>query len=88
VEVGQPELDQETFTQVEMMVSMCASLVTIDEESYIIRLVHYTMQDYFRRTQKRWFPKAETEITNICITYLSFDTFEGGFCSTYEDYQE
>ncbi|PQE33418.1 Ankyrin repeat-containing domain protein [Rutstroemia sp. NJR-2017a WRK4] len=34
------------------------------------------------RTPKRWFPSADTAITTICTTYLSFSIFESGFCRT------
>ncbi|KAK4072353.1 hypothetical protein Trihar35433_4417 [Trichoderma harzianum] len=88
VEVGKTELDEENLVQIEDMVSVCAGLVTIDEESEIIRLVHYTTQEYFERTQKLWFPTAQTEITTVCVTYLSFSAFETGPCETYEEFEE
>ncbi|QYT05611.1 Ankyrin repeat protein [Trichoderma simmonsii] len=88
VEIGKAELDEENLVQIEEMVSVCAGLVTIDEESNIIRLVHYTTQEYFERTQKRWFPTAQTEITTICVTYLSFSAFEIGRCGTKEELEE
>jgi hypothetical protein len=72
VEVGQAELDKENLPEIEDMVSVCAGLVTIDGESNVIRLVHYTTQEYFERTQKDWFPNAEESITTSCVTYLSF----------------
>ena len=62
------------------MVLACAGLVTVDEESNIIRLVYYTTQEYFERMNKRWFPNAETDITTIYITYLLFTDFESGIC--------
>jgi hypothetical protein len=58
------------------MVYVCAGLVTVDEESNIIRLVHYTTQECFERTQNDWFPNAETDVTIICVTYLSFRVFK------------
>ena len=61
---------------------MCAELVTVDEESDIVRLVHNTMQEYFEQTQNRWFPNAVVKVTTICVTYLSFSVFESGFCQT------
>ena len=57
-------------------------MVTVDRESDTIRLVHYTTQEYFERTQKEWFPNAELEITTTCVAYLSFSTFSSGFCQT------
>jgi ankyrin repeat protein len=76
VELGESQLDIENLCRVEDMVSVCAGLVTVDKESRIIRLVHYTTQEYFERTQERWFPDAETDIAKTCVTYLSFDAFD------------
>jgi ankyrin repeat protein len=88
VEVGMFELDRDNFSPIELMVSVCAGLVTIDEENGIIRLVHYTTQEYFERTQKHWFPDAETNITKICLTYLSFSIFESGICQTSNEFRD
>lgn len=52
VETGCTELDMENFLDVRDMVTACAGLVTVDEESSVIRLVHYTTQEYFDRTQQ------------------------------------
>jgi hypothetical protein len=65
VEVGDSRLGEDNLERIERMVSVCAGLVTVDEESSIIRLVHYTMQEYFERTQEKWFPNAETDITKV-----------------------
>jgi len=87
VEVGEAKLDNDNLPEIGDMVSVCAGLVTIDEESGIIRLVHYTTQEYFELTQKRWFPDAETDIANTCVTYLLFDTFKSGLCPTDEEFE-
>lgn len=63
-------------------------LVTVDEESRVIRLVHYTTQEYFgKKLRKNWFPSAEKEITTTCATYLSFTAFKSGFCRTDEEFE-
>ena len=80
VEEGEFELDEDNLPQIEDLITVCAGLVTVDKESGIIRLVHYTAQEYFERTQIQWFPDAETNITTICVTYLLFDVFKTGFC--------
>ncbi|KAH7377125.1 ankyrin repeat protein [Plectosphaerella cucumerina] len=82
VELGETELDLENIPDLEDMVSVCAGLVTVDEESSIIRLVHYTTQEYFTRTWMRWFPTAQAGIAEACATYLSFDAYAGGACLT------
>jgi hypothetical protein len=88
VEIDEPELDEENFPEIENMVSVCAGLVTVDADSNIIRLVHYTTQEYFERTQKDWFLNADSDITRVCITYLSFRVFESGFCETDKEFEE
>lgn len=88
VEIGESELDEENTPDIKDMVSVCAGLVTIDEESNIIRLVHYTTQEFFERNQNDWFPDAEVDIARICVTYLSFDVFESGFCLSDQDFED
>ena len=80
VRLGDLKLDEQNIPKIEDMVAVCAGLVTVDNKSGIIRLVHYTTQEYFERTQKSWFPTAESDITMICVTYLSFSAFESGPC--------
>ncbi|OAP55828.1 hypothetical protein AYL99_09980 [Fonsecaea erecta] len=87
VEIGEPELDSQNLSEIEDMVSVCAGLVTVDEQSSVIRLVHYTAQEFFVRTQGRWFENAETNIADICVAYLSFDTFASGFCQSDDDFE-
>jgi ankyrin repeat protein len=88
VEMGETELDPDNIPLVEDIVSVCAGLVTLDEESNVIRLVHYTTQEYFGRTWKRWFPGAQADIRDVCATYLSFSSFKDGACSTDADFEE
>ena len=88
VKTGDYKFNAERQPDLEDVVSVCAALVTIDEESGIIRLIHYTTQEYFERTQERWFLNAETNITTICVTYLSFRDFENGFCQTDDEFKE
>jgi hypothetical protein len=83
VEVGKPELNEKNLPEIEDMVSVCAGLVNIDKQSYIIRLVHYTAQEYFERTKTSWFPNAQRDITETCVTYLSFTAFETYFYPMY-----
>ncbi|KAH6970659.1 hypothetical protein BKA56DRAFT_496253, partial [Ilyonectria sp. MPI-CAGE-AT-0026] len=88
VNTGDTELDKENFRGIEDVVSVCAGLVTVDEESNILRLVHHTAQKYFERAQKLWLQDAETEITTACVTYLSFNAFERGPCIADEEFEQ
>jgi ankyrin repeat protein len=73
VEVGESELDVDNFPHVEDMVSVCAGLVTVNEENNMILLVHDTTREYFEQphTQEKWFPRGHAEITDACVAYLS-----------------
>ena len=75
VEQGDTELDVEKIPDVEDLLAVCAGLVVVDEETTIIRLVHYTTQEYFERIRNGWNPRAELDIATTCLTYLSFTTF-------------
>ncbi|EEU36945.1 uncharacterized protein NECHADRAFT_20595, partial [Fusarium vanettenii 77-13-4] len=77
VEIGETKLDQDNLPNMEDVASVCAGLVTIDEESNVVRLVHYTTQDFFDRTRDKWFEGAESYIAEVCLTYLLFERFHG-----------
>ncbi|KAI9774751.1 MAG: hypothetical protein M1839_001618, partial [Geoglossum umbratile] len=57
----------------------------LDEENLI--QIEDMVSEYFERTWTTWFPDAQTAITKVCITYLSFDTFGTGFCPTDEEFE-
>ncbi|KAK4998542.1 hypothetical protein LTR66_002248 [Elasticomyces elasticus] len=80
IEPGEPALDTENLTDIEEILSVCAGLVTEDKQSNVIRLVHYTTQEYLERTHSTWLPNAISTLALACITYLSFDTFASGPC--------
>ena len=88
VRPGKPELDNNFIPTLETIGSVCAGLITIDTQSDVIRLVHYTTQEYFKETKHRWFSNAETDITTTCVTYLSFSIFQSGYCQTDEEFEE
>ncbi|ORY00885.1 hypothetical protein BCR34DRAFT_546658 [Clohesyomyces aquaticus] len=82
VEHQEEELDPENVPDMEELVSVYAGLVVVDEESRIVRLVHYTTQEYLERIRETWNPKAQLDIALTCLTYLSFGSFKKGSCST------
>ncbi|KAM0543846.1 hypothetical protein ACHAPJ_012083 [Fusarium lateritium] len=88
VELETDAIDDQNFPAVEDMVSACAGLVTIDEESRIIRLVHYTMQEYFAQHQEQWFCQAEETVTSVRVTYLLFGAFDSGPCTGLHDMKQ
>ena len=75
IEVGASELDEDNIPEGEDLISACAGLVTIDQESNVVRLVHYTTHEYFERIRLSWLPSGPTDISICCLTYLSFNVF-------------
>ncbi|KAJ6780196.1 hypothetical protein PWT90_04456 [Aphanocladium album] len=89
VEITETDLDPDCLHDIKDMVSVCAGLVTVDDESGIIRLVHYTTQEYFEQRKKEldWLTNAHDNITEICATYLSFNEFKSGPCQTDDSFE-
>ena len=86
IQPGDPELDEEAIPEEALIVSVSAGLITIDPESETIRLVHFTVEEYFKGSKHQWFPDAQSRIAKTCLTYLSFNVFETGECRSREDY--
>jgi hypothetical protein len=88
IEVGDKALDSDDIYDAESVISVCAGLIMVDEESNIICLVHYTTQEYFERVLSDWNPSAQEEIAVACLTYLSFDTFRSGSCDSIKAFEQ
>ncbi|KAJ4312000.1 hypothetical protein N0V84_010155 [Fusarium piperis] len=86
VEPGREDLDLDNLPDADDMVTACGGLVAVDQESGIISLTHYTAQQYFERTRDTWFPTAENHMAEVCLTYLSFHSFRGQLCKTWDQY--
>lgn len=89
VELGESEFYDDNVPDLEDIISACAGLVTTVARSSgdVIRLVHATAKEYFERKWTIWFPDAHSRITTICVTYLSFDVFKDGICSSQNDFE-
>jgi len=67
------DIENDDLTDIDLLLSSCAGLVTLNHEDRIIRLVHYTTQDYLESR----FPGVDvnTFLAKSCLTYLGFDAF-------------
>jgi hypothetical protein len=70
------DIEDDDLILVDDLVSTCAGMVTLDRESGIIRLVHYTTQKYLESK----LPGAQYNIATSCLTYLGLTIF--GYHST------
>ena len=74
VEPGDASFDDDNVPGDDLLVTICSGLVTYHQESNVLGLVHYSLQQYFERELER--PEVHAEILEICLTYLSFTEFE------------
>jgi ankyrin repeat protein len=75
VEPGDDDVDADNVRTIDMIVSVCAGLATVDLNGRTFRLVHYTAQEYFERIGEDWNPLATLQISTTCIRYLSLGPF-------------
>ncbi|KAL5340297.1 ankyrin repeat-containing domain protein [Aspergillus crustosus] len=64
---------EENVPDIGDLLPFCGGLVVVDEQSDIVRLVHYTLQQYFDRGLEPDFQHAHSEIGRDCVHYLPFD---------------
>ena len=72
VEIGSSDMDYENISSEKTLLASCLGLVTVDESS-IVRLVHFTLQEYFNRRSEH-FKNPQSTMAEVCLTYLNFDS--------------
>jgi hypothetical protein len=80
LELDESRIDEDGIPDEDLLVAVCAGLVTVDEGNNVIRLVHYTTQQYFERIRDQRFPHAQIAIAQACLRYQSLDIFTDGYC--------
>ena len=75
VELGDTRLDRSGCHEVDLSLDVCCGLVSIDEEDNVIRLVHYSLQQYLEDKWKAYNPRSKWGIATTCLTYLMLDDF-------------
>lgn len=80
VEPDDTFLEEDSIVDEELLVSVCTGIITVQHESDVVGLVHYTAQQYLERKAVEYFPEAQDAIVRTCLTYLSFKEFDKGPC--------
>ena len=71
VEIGSTDLDPENVPALRTLLSSCLGLITVEESSSTVRLVHFTLQEYLSR-DPTLFHTPHSTIAEVCLTYLNF----------------
>ena len=75
VEPEDMKLDRSGCHEVELSLDVCCGLVSIDEQDNVIRLVHYSFQQYLENHWETDCPSAKKGIAMSCLIYLTLDDF-------------
>ena len=81
VSLGDENLYPDDLIDPDILLSVCAGIVVIEKQSLVIRLIHYTTEEYLRSIRQihHKFVGGPEIITRICATYLGSRDFEQGF---------
>ncbi|KAL8858999.1 MAG: hypothetical protein Q9178_004480 [Gyalolechia marmorata] len=82
---GETDIDDDDLPDEDILVSVCAGIITVDQGSGQVRLVHYTAQDYLERNPVIDPASAQAQMTETCITYLSLNNISQEPCTEYSD---
>ncbi|KAJ5935902.1 hypothetical protein N7454_005200 [Penicillium verhagenii] len=77
---GASDFDEKFIADAGTLGSVCAGLVIVDQQNGTIDFIHYTTKEFFERAPQH--AEAQAEISATCLTYLSLEAFNIGFCST------
>ncbi|KAL9096282.1 MAG: hypothetical protein Q9165_001279 [Trypethelium subeluteriae] len=88
IEPGESTLDYENIDELEDIISVCAGLIIVDEESSAVHFVHDTIQEYFKCMLLEQNSNVQEDIAVACLTYLLFDAFQSGRCSNSKAFEQ
>jgi len=70
IEIGSPNFNSDNIPSTGTLLACCQGLVVIDKEASIVRLIHFTLQEYLR-THPQLFGTAHSTIAETCLSYLN-----------------
>ena len=71
VEVGSMDHNANNVPSIRTLLGCSLGLVTIDERTSSLRLIHFTLQEYLRENLTL-FQRPHSTIAEVCLTYLNF----------------
>ncbi|KAK8092127.1 uncharacterized protein PG998_015140 [Apiospora kogelbergensis] len=84
IEEGSSDIDEESRHHLEILIGICAGLITIDRNTNAIGFIHYTLQEYLQSHRSGLLANPDYEMLKACLSYLSFDVFDEGPCTSPE----
>ena len=79
-QVDDTDFSANGLTDIADIVAICQGLVIVEENSRCVRLLHSTLLDFLEERRDTLFKQSASYLTDICLTYLSFDLFKEATC--------
>jgi len=70
VEIGSPDLNTDNVPSMSTLLACCQGLVVIEKETFAVRLIHFTLQEYLRAYPDLFGP-AHSTMAETCLSYLN-----------------
>ena len=70
IEIESPNLNSDNILSIGTLLACCQGLVVIDKEASIVRLIHFTLQEYLR-AHPQLIGTAHSTIAETCLSYLN-----------------
>jgi ankyrin repeat protein len=91
VDVGDVNLIKKKMPKEGIMTRVCMGLVVVDRDTSVIRLVHFSMQEYLQKHHERsklgLIFQEQYMIVKTCLTILLFDEFGKGKCKSDAEFE-
>ena len=69
VEIGSSNFNSDNVPSIGTLLSCCQGLVVVDKEASVVRLIHFTLQEYLR-AHPELFGTAHSTIAETCLSYM------------------
>jgi len=70
VEIGSPNLNTDNVPSIGTLLACCQGLFVVEKEASTVRLIHFTLQEYFR-AHPDLFGATHSAIAETCLSYLN-----------------
>ena len=70
IELGSTDFNASNIPSISTLVSCCQGLIIVDKEASNVRLIHFTLKEYFS-THPEIFIRPHSAMAEICLTYLN-----------------
>ena len=70
IDIGSANFNPANIPSISTLVSCCQGLLTVDKEASNVRLIHFTLKEYFS-AHPDIFSRPHSTIAEICLTYLN-----------------